>query len=260
LAEKIEAILIDVDGCIVPTNGDVSPGFYYGLEAISIWVKKASQGKFPSIGFCSGRDRNYVEAVSFFVGLPNSWSVIESGVALFNPATKELALNPDLTDGMKKVFKEITDKRIPKILEKHPELFLYPGNMICVALERKQGTKLSIENAYEAVKKEMADFHQRRLVQITHSDCAVDISPFGIDKASGLQFLSQHTGINLKKTLGIGDSNGDFPLFKKVGYVGCPKNASKECKSLVKKRGGFISPFAYAEGVVDVIKHFLKKG
>lgn len=258
--KEIEAILIDVDGCVVPTNGKVSCQFFSGLSIISRYVEKANQGKFPPIAFCSGRDRNYIEAVSFFVGLPNFWSVIESGIALFNPATKELRFNPVLTEEVKKVFEEITNERMPKFLERNSMLFLYPGNMVCVALERKYGVALTIEDVYEAVKKELADFLQSRLVEITHSDCAIDISPAGIDKASGLQFLSQCTGINLKKTLGIGDSNGDFPLFETVGYIGCPANASEECKKLVEKRKGYISPYPYARGVADVIENFVKKG
>lgn len=256
--EKIEAILIDVDGCVVSTNGKVSCEFFSGLSIISRYVEKANQGKFPPIAFCSGRDRNYIEAVSFFVGLPNFWSVIESGIALFNPATKELIFNPALIDEVKRVFKEITEERIPKILEKYHQLFLYPGNMVCVALERKQGIATPIEALYEFILTEMADLIQKGYTRITHSDCAIDISPAGIDKASGLQFLSQYTGINLKKTLGIGDSNGDFPLFESVGYIGCPANASEECKKLVEKRKGYISSYPYVRGVADVIENFIK--
>jgi len=256
--KEIEAILIDVDGCVVPTNRKVSCEFFSGLSTIARYVGKANQGKFPSIAFCSGRDRNYIEAVSYFVGLPDFWSVIESGVALFNPATKELLFNPVLTDEVEKTFQKITEKRVPEILERYPELFLYPGNMVCVALERKYGVALAIKDIYEAVKRELADLLENGVIRITHSDCAVDISPVGIDKASGLRFLSQHTRINLKNTLGIGDSNGDFPLFETVGYVGCPANASEECKKLVKKRKGYISSYFYARGVADVIENFVK--
>ncbi len=257
---KIEAILIDLDGCLVPTNGNVSSEYYKGFAQISQNVKKANRGRFPTIGFCTGRDRNYVEAVSFFAGLPNSWSVIESGVALFNPATKELIFNPALTEKIRATFKKIINERLPRFLEKNPMLFLYPGNMICAALECKYGSTIAIEDVYKAVKKEMADSLNGGLLRVNYSDCAVDISPVGIDKASGIKFLSLLRKINLKKTLGIGDSNGDFPLFEQVGYVGCPANASKECKQLIRKRKGYVSLLKYAEGVADVIGHFVKKG
>ena len=65
MRREIEAIFIDVDGCLLPTDGDVSPVYFLGLNQISQHVKEANQGSFPKIGFCTGRDRNYVEAVSF---------------------------------------------------------------------------------------------------------------------------------------------------------------------------------------------------
>lgn len=260
MAGKIEAILIDVDGCVVPANGQVYfNGFYGGLERLADFVQKANNGKFPPISFCTGRDRNYVEAVSSLVGRPNSWSVVESGIALFNPAVKqEVEINPSLTPKKRKVFEEIRKKRVPEILQKYHQFFLYPGNIICIALERKKGIQVSIEALYEVILEEMADLIQEELVAITHSDCAIDISPAGIDKASGLRFFSSYTDTNLKNIIGIGDSKGDFPFLQKVGYVGCPCNASDECKNFVRKREkkGFISRYAYTQGVIEVIQHF----
>lgn len=253
---KIEAVFVDIDGCIISTSEEVSSEYYKGLDDFSQYVKMANRGDFAPIGFCTGRDRNYIEAVSSVVNRPNGWSVIESGVALFNPRTKEIKLNPSLSSKKQKVFEGIRDKRVPKILEKYPQLFLYPGNIICMAFEKKYGINAPIEVFYKVIKEEMEDLVQKKLVKISYSDCAVDISPAGIDKASGLEFLSRETGINLKKALGIGDSRGDFPLFSKVGFVACPDNASKECKKLVRRRGGYISPYRYALGVSNIIGYF----
>ncbi len=256
MKEKITAILIDIDGCLIPTNGDVSRRYYLGMNQIAQRVKEANRNVFPSIGFCTGRDRNYVEAVSFAFGLPNSWSVIESGIALFNPFTKELIVNPALTTKVEEAFRKISEEKIPRMLEKYPELFPYPGNMINVALERQHGSNISIENAYEAVREEMKDFLKAGMITIHHTDIAIDISPAGIDKASGVQFLAQYTGLDLAKTLGIGDSNGDFPMLNLVGYIGCPANASQECKELIESKGGYKSPLFYTRGVADIIRHF----
>lgn len=256
MKRKVEAILIDVDDCLLPTNGKVSPEFFAGLQEVSQYIKKANEGTFPKIGWCSGRDRNYIEAVSFSLGLPNWWSVIESGVALFNPTTKEIILNPALTPEAKKAFLAIRQKRLPAILKKFPDLFDYPGNMINIALERRYGTGISIEKCFEAVKEELKDLESQGLVIIHHSTIAIDVSPAGIDKSSGVQFLAKQAEINLNHVLGIGDSRGDFPMLKLVGWVGCPSNASNECKDLVLERKGYISPLEYSRGVADVISHF----
>jgi len=256
----IEAILIDIDGCLLPTDGSVSPNFYRGLSEFSFYVKESNKGSFPKIGFCTGRDRNYVEAVCLVVGLPQWWSIIESGLALFNAWSKELVFNPALSSEIRETFKEISKERISKILGKcSSELFLYPGKILNVSLERFPKAKSSIEQLFEIVKNELQDLLRERKITISHSNIAVDISPAGIDKASGVKFLAQYTGIDLKKTLGIGDSNGDFPMLEQVGYIGCPSNASEEVKEVVKKRKGYISSLPFVEGVVDVIRYFADK-
>lgn len=260
----IEGFLVDIDDCLLPTNGEVSPEFYRGLEGIAQFIKRANEGTFPPIGWCTGRDRNYVEGVSFTAGLPNSFSVIESGIALFNPTTKSMPLNPALTDEVKAAFETIRRERLPQILKRFPDLFEYPGNMINIALERCHGVQTPIEKYYEVVKAELQDLEDQKLVIVHHSRIAVDISPVGpdgtpIDKASGVKFWSRYTGIDLAKVVGIGDSKGDFPMLKLVGYVGCPSNASTDCKKLVQAKGGYISPHEYSSGVADAISHFVSE-
>jgi len=260
MERKIEAILIDIDDCLLPTENQETEDLGVGIDRIRQCVGMANEGNFPIIAFCTGRDRNYVEAVTFFTGRPNSWSVIESGIALFNPTVKEPLLNPGLTPQIKEAFEEISHERIPRVLKRYPGLYLYPGNMINVALERKPDFEIPIEECYKMVKEELADLEAAGLIIIHHSQIAVDISPAGIDKASGVQFLSQHTGINLSRVLAIGDSRGDFPAFNLVGYVGCPANASQECKELIMRRGGYISPLKHACGVAEIIHYFTEGG
>lgn len=257
MEKNIIAILIDIDDCLLPTNGEIYPGFYAGLKEISRYVEDANKGFFPKIAFCTGRDRNYVEAVSFVLGLPNWCSVIESGVALFNPATKALCINDALGPETKNSFDAIRRERLPDILKHVPELLEYPGNMVNIALERRNGIITPIETYYEIVKKALSDLLEKGLVTVHHSRIAVDISPPNIDKASGVKFLCKKTGISgPEHLLGIGDSKGDFPMLEIVGFAGCPANASEECKNLVRKKQGHISPFEYAFGVYDVIRHF----
>ncbi|MBI2123654.1 MAG: HAD family phosphatase [Candidatus Wildermuthbacteria bacterium] len=255
--------LVDVDDTIVPTDGMIPDHFYEGLSALHDIVVQANIGTSAPIVFSTGRDRNYVEACAFFVGLPRFWCVIESGVALFNPFTKEIMLNPALTPQVQAAFVQIRKERMPKIMERFPQLFEYPGNQIQLTLERKHGVREPIDNFYAAVRGELADFEEQGLLTVRSSKIAIDISPVGsdgapLDKASGVRFLGQQTGIDPAKMLGIGDSRGDLPMFRTVGMVGCPTDASEECRQLVKERGGHLSEFRYASGVVDVIRHFTK--
>ena len=257
------ATLIDVDDCILPTNGRPPEQFYRGLEELSGIIAGANTGTTAPIGFCTGRDRNYVEACAFFTGLPRFWCVIESGDALFNPFTKEMVMNPALTLEVRSAFEEVRAARLPRLLERFPGLFNYPGNMINIALERRHGVDAPIEGYFQAIKEELQDLERQGLLVIHHSRIAVDISPVGqdgtpLDKGSGVRFLARETGIDPSRMLGIGDSRGDFPTFQAVGMVCCPANASPECQQLVRERGGHVSNLPYVSGVVDGIRHFTK--
>jgi hydroxymethylpyrimidine pyrophosphatase-like HAD family hydrolase len=250
----MEALLIDVDGCLTLNKGEVPDGYYQGLKEVSCFAKR-----FPT-AFCTGRDRNYVEAVAAFLGWPDFWSVIESGIALFNPSTKDLRINPRLTQAGRMVFEDQVKKAVEGILGKHPDLFLYPGNMVCIAIERKHGSEARISDIFKEVKRELKELVDKGFVRISHSDVAIDIAPPDINKASGLDFLAEVSGLCPSRMLGIGDSNGDLSFLEKVGFVGCPFNANKECKNLVQAKQGHISQYPYARGVADVISHFANKG
>ena len=259
----LKAVVIDNDGCIVPTGlGEMPEGFYEGAQKLWETLGELEERGILA-GICTGRDRNYVEHGAFWLGLRLGWCVIESGAALFHPVTKEFRLNPALTPEVLEAFAGLRGKWVPDILKEFPELFLYPGNQIQLTFERKHGVKAPIGSFYDRIKERLGYLEDHRLVKIHHSNIAVDISPMGsdgtpLDKAWGVRFLGDVVGIQPAEMLGIGDSEGDFPMLATVGLVGCPSNASQQCKDLVEQRGGHVSSLRYSQGVADVIRHFLK--
>ncbi len=258
MRKEIEAIYIDVDDCLWPSKGQISADFYSGLERIHQYVEKIETKNFPKIGLCTGRDRNFNEAILLILGPPDSFSIIEHGIALFNARTKELIFHPALTKKKQGVFKKIRQKIVPRILEKYGGLD-YPGNLICVDLELGRApTYKEIEAYYQKVREEISDY--LNLVNIAYSSNAVSIIPKGISKAEGMKFMAESTKINLKNVVGIGDAPNDFSWLSLIGQVACPNNAGDECKDFVKKRNGYISLFDFATGVADIIHHFVEEG
>lgn len=267
-AIEVKAVLVDIDDCILPTDGEMEKeaeeGLYSGYDAFRRTFLELHKKGVP-VGFCTGRDRNYVEAIAFatrLVRLVTSWSVIESGIVLFNPATKELRLNPALTPAVLKAFKRLHGEMVPRILEKFPQLFEYQ-NLVQITFERNYGVRDPIEIFFEAVKAELRGLEDQGLLKVRHSKIAIDISPVGpdripIDKAAGTRFYAATMGVELSQILGIGDSPGDFPMMELVGQVGCPSNAQDACKELVRRRRGHVSLLPYGLGVTDVIRHFIE--
>jgi len=247
---SIKGFLIDGDGVLRPTDGEIPWEHYLGLRRVYKYVKMADQGKFPKIGICTGREYGSAESILFDIGIPNWWSIIESGVFMFNRRTKQVLEHKALTEEKKEAFREISRNRIPPILAKYQnDLMLYPGNQICIAIELQKGAALTIEQAYEEIAMEVEDLVKEGLVTIHRSTLAVDISPSDIDKASGVRFLCEIEGIDPADLFGIGDSPGDFPMLDTVGHTGCPSNATPECKERVE----IISNKPYAAGVADIL-------
>jgi len=251
---SIKGFLIDRDGVLTITNGRIPWEHELGRRQLYKYVKMSNRGRFPKIGICTGREYGSVESTLFDIGIPNWWSIIESGVFLFNRWTKQLLENPALTKKVKEAFQDISQRRIPQILTQYPEdLFFYPGNQICLAIELTENANLTIEQTYQMIKEQVKDLIQAQLITIHHSSIAVDLSPANIDKASGVKFLCELEGIDSGELFGIGDSPGDFPMFNAVGQIGCPANATSKCKEVVAQRGGIISTKSYAAGVVDIL-------
>jgi len=259
---EIRNILIDLNGCI---TGLPTFGFYQkGLWGLAQLAKLTLDENQFIMGACSGREMPYVRAILHMLGdqrtYPKGWSVCESGLGIFNMAEEKWIPNPVLTPEIRKAFEEDVIKvRVPNILSRHPkDLRLYKGNEINVALELTNETTLTIAKLHEETEQELRDLIDKGLVTIHHSTDTEDISPPGIDKGGGVIQIEKQTGIPHTQTLGIGDTNGDRPMLEIVSFVGCPANASSECKALVRTKGknGYISPYSYAEGVVDIICHF----
>ena len=256
------AFFISISGCLISTTGSVSPEYYASLGWLSRRIQAGYMGDYPKIILCSRKDRSFMEALICLIGVPNFhfWSVIENGAAIFNPITKEVVLNPKFTPEKKKVFnKVIRKKRVPKILREYGSLSLRPENMVCITLEKNRDSVLATEELYKRIRKELADLIKARIIQVTCFDRAININPAGISKVSGIKFLAELEGIDLARSLGIGDSKHDIPFLRRVKLIGCPSNADDECKKFVKEKRGWVAHRSFACGVVDVIKYYSRE-
>lgn len=249
------AIFIDIDGCIIAENGAVSEDYYSSLFKLSEWIKREWQGE-PAVRICSNRDQNSAEIIAKLLGIINCWMIIEKGVAIFNPTTKEIKFNPAINSKKTNTLKWISRKIIPEVLKDYSCLSLYPGALLSICLEKKPGSLLDIERIYLRVRQKLARYIRKKLIKINFFNQVIIILPAGVSKGSGIEFLSQIEKINLAESLAIGDSKQDISMFRKTKFCGCPSNSDEICKKFIKIRRGRISPKNYAEGVIDIIEWY----
>jgi HAD superfamily hydrolase (TIGR01484 family) len=79
-----------------------------------------------------------------------------------------------------------------------------------------------------------------------------------IHKGSALAELSRLLDIRRDDVLAIGDHHNDIPMLdgSAAGMVACPANAVGRVQEVVRRNGGYVSPFPWGEGVADAIRHF----
>lgn len=220
-------ICCDNEGCIVEAKG---AGFdLAALDALAATI--ASSGF--EFAICTGRSVPYVEAMVQVLGLLDSRipCVCEAGAVLYIPRSDTYELLAEPVDPT--IFRQI----------------LPAGSY------REEPGKLVGYSIYPAPGHTVSELFQlvtglnRTDVQVTRSIAAVDITPLGVDKATGIQHLMSRAGIDSGDVLAIGDSWNDLPMLRTAARAACPANAVAEVKAVAD----YISPLSHTAGVRDVI-------
>lgn len=246
----IKLIISDIEGCITPGKG-----YSLNHDAITKLFKynqKAEKNSiFPPLTLITGRPQPYVEAMLQTIGgfMP---SICENGAIIYFPKEDFIKINPEIKKDAINVITKIKSELIEELVLKN-KAKIEPGKEICISLNPLEPNVkryyLKLEELFNEVTAIISG--KEKFVNITYSKSAVDITPSGIDKFSGLRALSSITNIDINNMAGIGDSKGDLSFLKYVGYATCPDNALDEVKGVSK----YVSRYSNGEGVFDIVCH-----
>lgn len=242
----IGLIACDIDGCFNPGKNRVNS--FKELSVLRQYNHQRIDTGAPPITFISGRPLPFVEAYANFLSVLD-YCICENGAMAFHPATGEVLVNPIINDdglsalySAKESIKEEIRKGLPARLE--------PGKEVSVSLNPTDG-----EMPLQVLLQEVLPFIEPSKLEATHSASAVDITVKGVNKGSGISWLGELQDLHPRNMVGVGDSEGDIPFLKRVGYAGAPNNASEAVKRVVS----FISSENFAAGSMSIIDHFLNK-
>lgn len=244
LTNPVRLVVSDIEGCISAGKG--LPLDLGSLRELQEHNRRArTQAPLP-LTLCTGRSQPFVEAFCqmLAVFMP---CVCENGALLYDPAQDMSFCNPMITErhmeGQRELMRTLereTSKDYPHRRE--------PGKEICISLNpdtSKEHYAEEIPRLFEQIKK-LVDPH---LFTVTHSASAVDITPSGIDKASGVRFLAEVVGIPLNEMIGIGDTAGDLPFLSITGLSAAPSNSSPAVRQVVH----YVSDKPATMGVLDIL-------
>lgn len=240
----IKLIVCDIEGCLTPGKG--KPLNLDALAAIKQYNRESKkQAQVPPITLCTGRSLPYVEAMMQAIDgyIP---AISENGAGLYYPAEDDYRIHPLITPQTKKQMAEAKNVIHEEIINNFNAKFEWGKDFV---ISVNPPSDISIEEFFKIVHDNLK-MHNIDL-NVTHSASAVDITPKGIDKFSGLKLLLEKLQLDSEDVAGIGDTRGDFPVLKNVGFSAAPNNATDEVKQIVN----YVSDYENGNGVVDIIKH-----
>lgn len=252
--EKPLLIVSDIEGCWNDKKGKPFPGAQ--LDRVKSYCEMARKGKLPPLVLCTGRGPGYCEPILQMMDayFPGVYSVTENGAFLlhFESGNEFLVPNPAMEGKMADLSAAVQSIKIRFVAGGLARLEY--GKEICVSLNPTTVSGSTVAQLYEMVKDELLETGWISLVNVTHSNSAVDITPSGVNKGSGVRFMSEKCGISLEDMAGIGDSKGDWPMLELVGHPCCVGNADEATKELVRSRGGYVATDHNAKGAIEILK------
>ena len=217
--EKIESIAIDIDGTLTGEDRRLDCVAVEAIRKLSIPVV-----------FVTGNVICFASAASKLVGTSGEVIAENGGVVKLNFDGEEVIL------GDKKIclaaydhLKDLLDIEMIDMRYRKSEVALKRG--------------FDVGSARDLLK----DFN----VDIVDSGFAVHIKKKGINKLTGLSYVSERRGWDLEKTVAIGDSRNDAEVIRGVGFGIAVGNAEEDLKEIAD----YATLKDHGEGVVEALEY-----
>lgn len=198
----IKLIVFDLDNTLAKVGKGITP--------MDIELLKQIEKTGIRIAICSGKPTNYLCGFMRQVGLVNTillgenGAVIQFGVDLPPKQFYSLQYSQDAKDTIS-FLKE-------KIDEICPNMWYQPNLVGLTPFPKNEEEFEKIAFILNEHKENLKDVMVYR-----HVD-SFDITPKGVDKRKGLQYLGELLNITSDETLAVGDGINDYPMFAYAGY------------------------------------------
>jgi len=244
---NLRLVVVDVDGCLTPGEGQ--PWNFEAFRFIAALNRRAREDPtLLAVTLCTGRQEPYVEVLMQAIDA-HMPGIYENGGGLYFPRTYRFAENPFITPETKKALAEVKEALRRKIVERGLGYF-QPGKEVSLTLYPHG---VSVRKLHRTVA-EIIRAGDLPLEAEEGATC-VNVLPRGVDKGTGVRWLSEETGIPLDEMGGIGDAASDLKFLRLMGFAAAPANASPE----VKTKADYVSPYEDGEGVVDILRRLLER-
>jgi hydroxymethylpyrimidine pyrophosphatase-like HAD family hydrolase len=246
-------IVADIDGCL--SSG---AGWPFDLDLLTTLRRANDESRsnpaVPAITLCTGRPQPYVECLLQAIGghVP---ALCESGTVFFDPVDHSILTHPGFGLKEERALEDLRNRVAHRMMKENiqPE----PGKVthLTVIIQPPDTPEALYDEAVEIA----AEFGDMFVVELT-SIC-VHFLFRHLHKGTGIQWLSEHTGIPLGQMAGIGDAAPDLPFLTQVGYAFAPANAQAAVKKAchaVSTRNDAGAAFELFQSILNHNEYLLK--
>lgn len=214
---KYKLIVFDLDDTIAVTGESI-------LKQ-DVEILKDIEKTGIKIAVCSGKPVYYLCGFMRQTGINNAiligenGAVIQFGISL--PPKKFLFLPyPDCADYEIDFLRKEFNKLIP-------DLWYQPNQVGLTPFPKNEKEFSILQRCLDDNKEKI-----KNLTIYRHAD-SFDITPFGITKYTGLEFLGKQINVRANETIAVGDGVNDYPMFEYAGYsIGVHvKNPNAVCEN-----------------------------
>ena len=246
----IKLFVTDIDGCLS------TPYEPYDLEGFSTFRRfvddaglPTEEHPTPAVSVCSGRPYPYVEAITQALGLTVP-VLFEGGGGRFDPVAAQTTWNPALTDEIEAEIEEVRHWFVTECV---------PGTKMSIdhAKRTQAGIVSPDPEEITAVRPRTEQFVAENVpdLRVFSTDVSVDVVPPGITKRTGLDWLTDHLGVDMSEVAYIGDADSDLEALSAVGTSFAPANADEE----VLRTVDVVTAGSVLDGTLDAYRRCLDR-
>jgi Cof subfamily protein (haloacid dehalogenase superfamily) len=252
---KYKALMLDVDGTIVPYDYNAVPS-----PAVVDAIKKASEK--VTVSLVTGREYGFIKHILEVLGMKKGYAVVNNGANVVNIGSEELLYDqPIEKNEADLIIKTLREAKMPFYVKQH----YLDTTFISGYFQENQ----KLENAYmffvpEEFSEEQIDVVFKKFSSLAHvtffksnhsspDKFGLNITHASATKMHGIEVLMKELGVKREEIIGVGDSYNDFPLLMASGLKVAMGNAIPGLKEVAD----YIAPSVTEDGVADVIKKFI---
>jgi HAD superfamily hydrolase (TIGR01484 family) len=241
----IALFVLDLDGCT--TEPFKSPDWAAFTQLREWNIASRTDNTIPPLTLCTGRPQPYAEAIAQLLDIRHPL-LFESGAGAYDPVNVAFHWSPLVEEHRLTHVRRVMQWMEHELTKRHP------GSYMEFTKRTDAGIVHSDPELIPVIKAEIVTYIEKHALEldIHHTPISIDVLMKGINKGTGLRWISEWFNVPLRHIAYIGDSSGDIEALKIAGHPFAPANAADSVKQLAT-----VTSKSFTNGVVEAYERII---